>query len=89
MASLRNREWKETDSELEWDIIWAERDWISEVFDHVHLAPHQKVNHFRNHYEVKSAISDGGERFLEFSGALSGFLIPIKRLGLILLTFWD
>lgn len=51
-TALRNRQWKETDSELEWDIMWADRDWITTVMDYVHLAPNQRVNHFRNHYEV-------------------------------------
>lgn len=50
--AMINRGWKQTESELDWDIIWAERDWIREVFDYVHLAPHQKINHFRNHYEI-------------------------------------
>jgi len=49
---MKAREWKETDSELDWDFYWADRDWIREVFDYVHLAPNQRVNHFRNHYEV-------------------------------------
>lgn len=64
LTALRNRKWKETDSELEWDIIWAERDWMREVFDHVHLAPKQKVNHFRNHYEVREAAYPGYEERL-------------------------
>ena len=54
LDAMLQREWKETESELDWDVIWADRDWIREVFDYVHLAPHQKVSHFRNHYEVKN-----------------------------------
>ena len=48
---MKKREWKETDNDLEWDIIWADKDWIHDVMDYIHLAPNQKVNHFRNHYE--------------------------------------
>lgn len=58
--ALKCRGWKEVgpnadsykDQELDWDIIWADREWIREVFDTIHLESHQKVNHFRNHYEL-------------------------------------
>lgn len=58
--ALKCRSWKEVgpnadcfkDRDLEWDIIWADREWMREVFDTIHLEPHQKVNHFRNHYEL-------------------------------------
>ena len=50
--ALRRRGWKETDGDLDWDIIWAERDWINEVLDQIHLQPNQRVNHFRNYYEL-------------------------------------
>ncbi|CEP01144.1 Tubulin--tyrosine ligase-like protein 9 [Plasmodiophora brassicae] len=49
---LRARGWKETDSDLDWDIFWADATWIRDVYDHVHLETHQRVNHFRNHYEL-------------------------------------
>ena len=59
LEALKRRGWKETEqyliidcSETDWDIIWAEKEWIHEVLDKIHLQPHQKVNHFRNHYEV-------------------------------------
>ncbi|MES1906788.1 MAG: hypothetical protein MHM6MM_000025 [Cercozoa sp. M6MM] len=59
-TSLRNvvldvmvrRGWKETEDDPDWDIFWADRLWLYEVFDHVHLRSHQRVNHFRNHYEL-------------------------------------
>jgi len=35
-----------------WDIYWTEKEWIHEVMDHIHLGPNQKVNHFRNYYEL-------------------------------------
>jgi tubulin polyglutamylase TTLL9 len=37
---------------MEWDIMWSEKEWIHEVFDHVHLQPHQRINHFRNYAEL-------------------------------------
>ena len=49
---LSARGWIETESELDWDIFWCEKDWIREVLDTVHLSPGQKVNHFRSHYEL-------------------------------------
>lgn len=53
VEALRRRTWKEVDQETDWDIYWAEKEWIHEVFDNAHLSQNQRVNHFRNHYEVK------------------------------------
>lgn len=36
----------------EWDILWVERDAIYEILNHAHLQQNQKVNHFRNHFEL-------------------------------------
>lgn len=36
----------------DWDFHWADVHWIFYIFDQIHLADHQRVNHFRNHYEV-------------------------------------
>nr|KAJ3422312.1 putative tubulin polyglutamylase ttll9 [Polyrhizophydium stewartii] len=49
---MRDRGWKETDSELDWDFFWADVHWVHETFDHVYLHEHQRINHFRNHYEL-------------------------------------
>mmetsp|Transcript_36216 Transcript_36216/g.93399 ORF Transcript_36216/g.93399 Transcript_36216/m.93399 type:complete len:502 (-) Transcript_36216:21-1526(-) len=49
---LKARGFKETEAELDWDLFWCDKEWIHEVFDRVHLQPHQRVNHFRNHYEL-------------------------------------
>ncbi|KAJ4460001.1 putative tubulin tyrosine ligase [Paratrimastix pyriformis] len=49
---MRHRGWKETDAEVDWEIFWAEREWIHQCFDHVRLNDVQRVNHFRNHYEL-------------------------------------
>ena len=39
-------------SDLEWDMHWADREWVYEVFDNIHLDHWQRVNHFRNGREV-------------------------------------
>jgi len=53
LKSLKNRAWKEsTEADNEWDICWAEKETIQEILEHKHLGPNQKVNHFKNHYEV-------------------------------------
>ena len=49
---MTSRNWKETDSETDWDVHWAEREWVYEVFDTMHLEPHQRINHFRNGREL-------------------------------------
>ena len=36
----------------DWDLLWVERDCIYEILNHFHLQTHQKVNHYRNHYEL-------------------------------------
>lgn len=48
---LKARGYKETEGD-DWDIHWADREWMSEVFDHLHLDHWQRVNHFRNGREV-------------------------------------
>lgn len=49
---MKGRGWKETESETEWDVHWAERDWVYEVFDTMHLETWQRLNHFRNGREL-------------------------------------
>uniref|UniRef100_A0A7S0PTM5 Tubulin--tyrosine ligase-like protein 9 n=2 Tax=Coccolithus braarudii TaxID=221442 RepID=A0A7S0PTM5_9EUKA len=49
---FRARNWKETDSETDWDVAWIDTGWIRENFDTMHLEEHQRINHFRNHYEL-------------------------------------
>lgn len=49
---LRARGWKETDSETDWDVAWIDTGWLRENFDNMHLEEHQRLNHFRNHYEL-------------------------------------
>ncbi|GMI56937.1 hypothetical protein TeGR_g5761, partial [Tetraparma gracilis] len=44
--------WVETDSDTDWDVQWADREWVYEVFDQMHLESHQRLNHFRNGKEI-------------------------------------
>jgi len=39
-------------SETDWDIFWTDKQWIRFVYDRVHLDANQRVNHFRNYYEL-------------------------------------
>lgn len=49
---MRCRGWIETDSETEWDYYWADVMWIRENYDYLRLDDRQRLNHFRNHYEL-------------------------------------
>jgi len=50
---LRSRGWKEAETDdKDWAIFWADKDWIHDTFDKVHLDNGQWVNHYRNHYEL-------------------------------------
>lgn len=49
-------DWIETEGEDEWDFFWADTAWIHEHLDHIHLQEHQRLNHFRNHYEVRRTV---------------------------------
>ena len=47
---LRFRGYKETESELDWDIYWCDKEWIHDNLDHVHLqvlGPGISVIHYR------------------------------------------
>ena len=49
---FRARGWQETDSDTDWDVAWVDTGWLRENFDSMHLSEHQRLNHFRNHYEL-------------------------------------
>lgn len=51
---MKSRGWKEAESD--WDIYWADRDFVYELFDNMHLQNGQRVNHFRNGREVADWI---------------------------------
>ena len=48
---MKARGWKESE---DWEFYWADRDYIFELFDNMHLQTGQKVNHFRNGREVNT-----------------------------------
>ena len=35
-----------------WDIVWSDRGWAREQFDRIKLSDGQRINHFRNNYEL-------------------------------------
>ncbi len=49
---FKMRGYRQTDGDLDWDIHWADVGWIKEEMDLIHLDDYQRVNHFRNHFEV-------------------------------------
>lgn len=49
---MRSRGWIETDSDYDWDYHWADVSWVRDNYDHIRLEDHQRLNHFRNHYEL-------------------------------------
>ena len=49
---LRSRGWQEVKDDGEWDFYWCDVAWMREHFDHCYLEEHQRVCHFRNHYEL-------------------------------------
>lgn len=49
---MKSRGWKETDSDTEFDLHWADRDWTYGVMDSMHLDSWQRLNHFRNGREL-------------------------------------
>ena len=53
LAPRQRAGWRETDKD-DWDLIWADKDWIRMHYDEIrhHLPAHVRVNHFRNHFEL-------------------------------------
>ncbi|ETN17749.1 hypothetical protein PPTG_05478 [Phytophthora nicotianae INRA-310] len=49
--TMLRRGWKET-TESDWDFYWADREYIYELLDTVHLENTQRVNHYRNGREL-------------------------------------
>lgn len=49
---LKAKGWVEVKDETDWDFYWCDISWMREHFDHVYLEEHQKICHFRNHYEL-------------------------------------
>jgi len=49
---LKTRGWLEVKEEGDWDFYWCDISWMREHFDHCYLEEHQRICHFRNHYEL-------------------------------------
>lgn len=49
---LAARGWEEVEDENTWDFVWADREWIYQAFDKMHLEQWQRLNHFRNGREL-------------------------------------
>lgn len=49
---LKARGWVEIKDDADWDFHWCDISWMREHFDHMYLEEHQKICHFRNHYEL-------------------------------------
>ncbi|KAG1677585.1 hypothetical protein FOA52_014483 [Chlamydomonas sp. UWO 241] len=50
---LANRkDWVETEHETDWDFFWADKGWIHNELDKIHLHDWQRINHFPNHGEL-------------------------------------
>lgn len=50
---LRARGWQEVkEGEGDWDFYWCDVTWMREHFDQTYLEEHQRICHFRNHYEL-------------------------------------
>ena len=50
---MRARGWQEAkEGEGDWDFYWCDVTWMREHFDQIYLEEHQRVCHFRNHYEL-------------------------------------
>ena len=49
---MKAKGWVEVKDDSDWDFYWCDISWMREHFDHVYLEEHQKICHFRNHYEL-------------------------------------
>ncbi|XP_055892570.1 probable tubulin polyglutamylase TTLL9 [Biomphalaria glabrata] len=50
---LRSRVgWQEVQGDGDWDFYWCDREWLHANYDTMFLQEHQKILHFRNHYEL-------------------------------------
>lgn len=43
-------------SDGEWDFNWCDVGWLRENYDHSFMEEHVRINHFRNHYEVRQHL---------------------------------
>ncbi|EGR30323.1 tubulin-tyrosine ligase family protein, putative [Ichthyophthirius multifiliis] len=51
LEAMKRRQWRESDGD-DWDINWTEKEWVVDIMDQQHISISQRVNHYRNHYEL-------------------------------------
>ena len=49
---LASRGWQQVEEGEDFDIVWADREWVYSAFDRMHLENWQRLNHFRNGREL-------------------------------------
>ena len=61
---LRARGWQEAkEGEGDWDFYWCDVAWMREHFDGTYLEEHQRICHFRNHYELTRSVARANRFF--------------------------
>lgn len=48
---MKKRGYKQTEGD-DWDIFWSEKDNIQDLYEGRRLLPNQKLNHFKNYFEI-------------------------------------
>lgn len=48
---MKRRGYKQTEAD-DWDIFWSEKDNIQDLYEGRRLLPHQRLNHFKNYFEI-------------------------------------
>lgn len=51
LEAMKRRGYRQTDGD-DWDLCWSEKDGIADLYETKRLLPHQKINHFRNYFEI-------------------------------------
>ena len=51
-AVLKSKGWQEVKEGDDWDFFWCDVGWMKENFDQCYFEEHQRICHFRNHYEI-------------------------------------
>lgn len=50
LEGFEKKHYEKTEQD-DWDIIWSEKEFINDIYEK-RLQPHQRVNHFRNYFEL-------------------------------------
>lgn len=48
---MKKRGYRQTEGD-DWDIFWSEKDNIQDLYEGRRLLPQQKLNHFKNYFEL-------------------------------------